>query len=425
MARKKKRLIEKIFKSISIIFIISGFIFYGFRLVKYYKIFNPKITEKNEGLISIAIPKKSSIVTSGNGLYHISGSYIYKGDIDDNYIMVSGMMFRILKINYGSSVEIILDEPINKLSWGNEYSSFDKSELYKYLNTYFLNYVDKSLLTETNFCLDSVVNIENNKSECKKNYKAYVKTLDINTYLNTISNSSYLNEELENIWLMNTNENSIWYINGSNIASASANNYYNVLPVLTLNMDTLLIGGTGTKNDPYRVDATPDYAIGSYVKLANDNWRIIAKKNDELTLSYDDVLGKLMPFGTNSKFDKAIEGSLAYYLNNDFYNNLSYKDLIIESDYYSGKYAGIETASKETTKAYVSIPSMLDPKYNGSDAQYYLLNGFDEENIFVYGNEITTSTTSLSKSIKPVIKIKKDSLNKGDGTKNSPYTREA
>ena len=105
MKKKKKKLLENIFQIISIAFIIGCFIFYGCRLVKYYKVFNPKKTEKNSGLLSIAIPKNSSIVTSGDGLYHIGGSYIYKGKVKNNYILFNGLMYRILKINYGWCME--------------------------------------------------------------------------------------------------------------------------------------------------------------------------------------------------------------------------------------------------------------------------------------------------------------------------------
>ena len=45
---KRKISIQKIFCIISILFIIGCFIFYGKRLIKYYKIYNPKYYESNK-----------------------------------------------------------------------------------------------------------------------------------------------------------------------------------------------------------------------------------------------------------------------------------------------------------------------------------------------------------------------------------------
>lgn len=411
MSRRKKRLIENIFNIISVVFIIGCCAFYGYRLVKYYKIFNPKKTELNGGLLSISIPKSSAIVTSGNGLYHIGGSYIYKGNVDNNYITFSGLNFRILKINYGSTVELILDEPLNYLPWNNELIDYDKSELHKYLNEEFIKYLNKDLLTTSSVCLD-VVN-EINGKECEKDINnVYVKALDINTYLNTINDETYINDNNEYIWLSDRNDTMAWHTNGYNISTSFVDNYYGVLPIITLDMDVELISGTGTKNDPYRIDATKDYAIGSYVKLDNDMWRIIKNNETNITLSLDNELDKLMSFGNTTMYDSSLNGSLAYYLNNDYYNSLSYKDSIVDNQYgdiFNGK---------------VGIPNLKDPKFGKNENQYYLINNVDETNMFVYSDGVSNCKSTLAKSIKPVITIRKEVLKSGNGSINTPYLME-
>ena len=414
MSRRKKRIIENIFNIISIIFIIGCCGFYGYRLVKYYKVFNPKKTELNGGLLSISVPKNNAIVTSGDGLYHIGGSYIYKGNVDNNYITFSGLTFRILKINYGSTVELILDEPITSLSWNKELTSYDKSELNKYLNEEFIQYLNTDLLTKTTVCLD-VINEVNNK-ECKNILDdVYVKVLDINTYLNTISTESYINEADDYIWLSDRNDTMAWHTNGYNISTSFTNNYYGVLPIITLDMDVELIGGTGTINDPYRIDATKDYSLGNYVKLDNDLWRIIRSDDKTITLNLDNELDKLMSFGNTTEFNPTINGSLAYYLNNDYYNSLNYKNIILESNYNDG--------SKDF-KAKVSIPSIIDPKFSKNENQYYLINSADETNMYVYSDTVSTCKSTLAKSVKPVITINKDVLKSGNGSLDTPYVME-
>lgn len=426
MTKRKKRLAEKIFRIVSLAFIIGCVIFYGFRLVKYYKMFNPKKTEKNSGLLSIAIPKNSSIVTTGKGLYHIGGSYIYKGDVDNNYIMFSGMMFRILKINYGSSVEIILDNPVANLAYDNEVVSYDKSNVYDYLNTEFIKLMNKDLLTKSSVCLDKTNDISEKTSKCKKQSKEmYVKLLDINTYLNTISETSYINENDDYIWLSNYNDNMIWHINGYNISTSLPTAFYDVMPVLTLDMDVELIKGTGTIEDPYRIDTKTDYQIGSYVKLGDDSWQIIKKDDKTITLAFEDILSKVMAYGYETEFDKNSSTSLAHYLNTDFYNNLPYKDIILETEYKTGQYIDdYKTSQDQTFKGYVSIPSITDPKISKSAIPYYLINNYDEDEVYTYGNSLSTSKSTLSRGIKPVITINKAELKNGDGTKDAPYALE-
>lgn len=414
MTRRKKRIFENIFNIISILFILSCCVFYGYRLVKYYKIFNPKKTELNGGLLSISVPKSTPIVTSGDGLYHIGGSYIYKGNVDNNYIMFSGLTFRILKINYGSTVEIILDEPITSLNWSKDLVNYDKSELHKYLNEDFVKYLNKDLITKNTVCLD-IVNEVSNK-ECNNSLKdVYVKPLDINTYLNTISTESFINDSDDYIWLSDRNDAMAWHTNGYNISTSYTNNFYGVLPIVTLDMDVELISGTGTKEDPYRIDATKDYSIGSYVKLGEDTWRIISNNDKTITMSLDKELDKLMAFGNSTIFDETIEGSLANYLNNEYYNSLSYKNIIVENTYKS---------NNNSIKSMISIPSIKDPKFESSENQYYLLDNADEENMYVYSNTISTCKTTLAKSIKPVITISKASLKGGNGSLENPYVME-
>lgn len=414
MSRKKKRLIETIFNIASILFILGCCAFYGYRLVKYYKIFNPKKTELNGGLLSISIPKNSTIVTSGDGLYHIGGSYIYKGNVNNNYITFSGLTFRILKMNYGSTVELILDQPINSLIWNKDLTNYDQSELHKYLNEEFINYLNKDLLTPSSLCLD-VVNEIGNKECQNKLDNVYVKLLDINTYLNTITDDSYINELDEYIWLSDRNDTMAWHTNGYNISTSFVDNHYGVLPVITLDMDVELIGGSGTKEDPYRIDATKNYAIGSYVKLDNDVWRIIEANDKNITLSLDGVLDKLMAYGYNNSYDINEKGSLAYYLNNDYYNSLSYKDIIIDKVYSDGT---------NTFNAKVSIPTLKHPKFEKSENQYFLINSLDETNMYVYSNGVNSCKSTLAKSVKPVITINADILKSGNGSIENPYTTE-
>lgn len=426
MKKKKKKLLENIFQIISIAFIIGCFIFYGCRLVKYYKVFNPKKTEKNSGLLSIAIPKNSSIVTSGDGLYHIGGSYIYKGKVKNNYILFNGLMYRILKINYGSTVEIILDNEINEFSYSDTLVSYDKSSINTYLNKVFIKNVNKDLMEKSSVCLDKVNDIKSINDKCQKTYSdLYIKTLDINTYLNTLNNNeTYLNENNKDIWLSNINDSMVWYISGINISTSQASDTHKIKPIVTLNMDTELISGKGTKADPYRIDATKDYHIGSYVKLDNDLYRVIDSSNDLLKLELNKPLDKLMAYGNNTSYDENNANSVASYLNKEYLNSLSYKNLIVKADYSFELYGGKLNDGSSKVKAFVGLPTIFDYQFNDDNNQFFLANYDKDNNIYVYSNHVGKVKSTLSKAIKPVITIKRNSLTSGKGTLESPYTKE-
>ena len=82
MAKKKRRRKKRIFLPkvqttfciLSILFILSCRGYYGMRLIKYYKIYNPK-NEAGEVLLNLSskIIDDENIVESGDGLYSVSG----------------------------------------------------------------------------------------------------------------------------------------------------------------------------------------------------------------------------------------------------------------------------------------------------------------------------------------------------------------
>ncbi len=111
---KKGLLFQTIFCSLSIIFIIGCCIFYGMRLIKYYKIYNPKDENGNKvALLYSQIIGEASYVYEGDGLYTVSGTHIYKGIDVKNYVKFSGFTWRIIRINEDISLDLLLDSSIN------------------------------------------------------------------------------------------------------------------------------------------------------------------------------------------------------------------------------------------------------------------------------------------------------------------------
>ena len=188
--RKKRIFLPKVqtgFCILSCVFILVCGIYYGNRLIKYYKIYNPK-TETGEVLLNLPskIIEETEIVEKGDGLYNINGNYVYKGKNVDNYILVDQMLFRILKINGDKTIDLVMDDYINRLEWNKEFTSFDKSSIKKYLEEKILPSINEDRLTKTTICENSVEGLKDIKCD-KTNKDNYIRLLGIDEYLNSIN----------------------------------------------------------------------------------------------------------------------------------------------------------------------------------------------------------------------------------------------
>lgn len=421
--KKKKKSFkrwEKILIFVSILFIIGCFIFYGYRLIKYYKVYNPKIDGETKELVMNSIVRNSTIVYENDGLYRISGMYVYKGINVNNYIRYSNMLFRIIKFNPDGSLDLVLDDSINMLKWDNEVKSFIESDIYKYLNNYFYKLIDDTYLTTTSICSDIVSDL--NKITCNnKNTESYVRLLNVSEYLNSKAESSYINGG--NIWLSSIKEDKIWNVSGDNLSLSDADNMYYIKPVITIKNSAILLGGKGTKEEPYYINENNELTVGSYVKLNNDIWTIYDKENDLFKLSLNDTLEDRNYSIKSVDFDIEDENSLAYYLNNTYYSSLSYKDIIVENNYYNGNYEGYIDTLSSTIKAKVGLLNVSDLKLANFE-EYYLLTPSTKDKMYLYSSTVKDCNPNLHKKIIPTISISKLNIVSGKGTSIDPYILE-
>lgn len=416
---KTFKLWEKILIISSLVFIIGCMIFYGSRLIKYYKIYNPKIEGESVELIMNAIVRNQPIVYEKDGLYRTSGMYIYKGENVDNYIRYSNMLWRIVKFNIDGSLDLVLDGNINMLKWNNDVVSFEKSDIYKYLNNYFYKLLDYDNLSNTVICTDEIDDLKNITCN-NKITDSYVRLLSISEYLNSMAdNKTYINDS-SNIWLSDRGSKTIWNINDKNLSSSKPSNMYYVKPVITLKNSTVLKGGTGKVDDPYIVGDSK-LGVGSYVKLNDDVWYIYDIKNDIYLLSLSKELDGKKAFSKKStKFDITDKTSLAYYLNNEYYESLAYKDILEENDWYNGSYDSYNDVFSSTTKSYVGLLNVSDIKKEGL-IDYYLMTASNNDKIYLYSDTLINSKPNLLRNVVPTIAIKNLKASNGAGTDTNPY----
>lgn len=444
--KSKMSILELGFTIFSIVFLVGFTIFYGYRAVHYYQVFNPKkSTGETTELMGITLRKSNPVVYEGNGLYSIGGNFVFKGEVDNNYVKYSNVLWRIIKINQDNSVVLVTDDYVNNLMWDYDNTDYSKSNIRDWLvsggeNTGIFEktlYDKEKYLIPNVVCLDKVDELKNFTCN-EKSTTDYVSLLNLSDYLNTIQeDESYINNT-PNIWLGTASDDEkVWHISEGSVSKSPANSGYAIKPVITLKGTNIIQSGKGTKDDPYIIESSSDKKLRtySYVKLDDDIWRVYEENNDNVRLIYDGYLGgafNTYSFSSNNnKYDVDVNYSLAKYLNTNFYNSISYKDLLIDCDWYTGDYTDdskydYKNVHSDKVTAKVGLYNVADIKIDSTISNYFFLTPADDGKIYSFNNDenLFSSKTTYIKKLRPAICIEKTKIASGDGTKDSPYELE-
>ncbi len=433
--------IQKVFSLVSFCFILSCVIFYGYRFTKLY-INNHKTTETTSNSIAVKIKEDNF---GKNHFQNLKGEYYFRGSkIDNNYIKYSNLIWRIIKLDYNNDVRLVLDNSITSLAYGKDITAYDDSYINLWLNNNSGDYTGilennlnnvTTYLNKVNICIDEITTIESNCS--KKNSDYYLGLLSIEDYIKAGLIESYLING-ENIYLSNPDEEgNIWYINSEGkLNTTDGSISMGVRPVISLKGSLDYLSGDGSKNNPYVIENESSY-FGGYVKLGDDIWRVYDEKDDELRLVLNDYIKKdgenlKLQFSYGSSyFNDTKVGTAPYYMNNNFLNNLSYKDIVKYTTWPNGYYGdsndydykdALDT-SIESKVAFLSIGNVI---FDGLE-NYFLMSGITTSGSSIYTiqkdyklfGKIATNKTYLV----PTICIDKKDLTQGKGTINNPYER--
>lgn len=434
---KRKINVQKVFNAVSIVFLSICFLVYGIRFLTLYIKSARKMTiEANT--VGNKLKKENK-----NILKNIEGDYYFVGDVKTNYVSYSGILWRAIKIEENNTVTLVSDNAITVLApfdtndynnsyittWLNKGES-ENSGVFENKLTNYSNYLKNGVV-----CADKIDAVSNSK--CQNKIEKYVfNTLTATDYVNTGAAEGFINNN-ENFYLSDlSSDNSIWYVNDEGkVGKNKGNDIYGVKVVIKLRETVNLVGGKGTKEDPYTFDSNKNY-FGSYVKLGNDIWRVIDVKDNNLKLSYNkyisngenDITYKFSP--RSAYFDDTVYGSAAYYMNNDFLNSLSYKDKILENDYSWGYYGSSNNynyseSMSSNLKTKVSFISVGDIILNHDLTDYFIMNSSSIRNTFIYtyqnDNSLLSKSINSTAKLVPVITISSDNLT-GEGTEKNPYS---
>lgn len=448
---------DKIFIFISIIFLASLFIIYGYRFIHYYRIDKQVLNKDTQVIEPISIYdhlltyiKEDSVLSQTNNtlVKKEDNTYYFKGNVENNFVYYSGRLWRIVKTDKNNNIVLITEETQTLLPYG-EKAEYKESYIYNYLNdineySLFYNTINNpSILSNTEYCSNVVANIEN--VTCETTFSDYqITLLNLKDYLDSGANEGYLNNNTY-FWLMDFNENDeLYYVfdkGGVNTAKISENHHYGVRPVITIKGDLLLNSGDGTKEKPYYIDEYEDYklvnvGVGEYLEYSGYIWRIISKTQTSVKAAMEGYIKEENTiieknFSTqNNTYRITKKDNIGYYLNNDFYNTLENKEYLVEGPFYTGKYQtdsyDYKLVYQTSIDAYVGLPQIGDLFINSYNNSLTMLAISDHMNNILYvindNNNLYTSKIDEVEKIRPIIYLDGNLIAlSGEGTQESPY----
>ena len=433
---------QKVFCFISFIFLMTCVLWYGGRFIYFYLDNKKTEVEQTDNLAQTIINENYG----QDNFKNTNGEYYFYGNTENNYVIYSNIVWRIVKITNTKGTVLIADSPITNLAYGTE-SNYESSNIIKWLNTTEeenSGILESNLNNKTNYlikteiCTDSIDNIE--ESSCQEtNEDNYIGLLSLIDYINTGASDSFINNQTYTYLSNNNTDGQIWYLNSEGkVDTSDGQDIYGIKPVITLSSNNKIISGTGTEDDPYKIE-TENGLFGSYVKLDEDIWRIYQVNDNNVKLVLNDYLtidGEKITYQyseNNYYHNDTKTQTLAYYLNHTYLNSLSYQD-IINNDTWTNYYYGQDTnydytkILEETIETKVSVPSIGDIILNKELTNYFTNTGTsqNENKIYVINNDGTVreKTVTLESNIVPCISINKDILTKGSGTIDDPYEME-
>ena len=342
---------------------------------------------------------------------------IYKGNIINNYIEFSNMLFRIVGLNSDGTVKIVSDETIGTVNY---------SDAYDWLNDYFYDHLTdkaKKYMVKQKFCSskvsqDKFATVKNN---CDDTKKEYVGMLSLSDYNNSISEGiTYLYPN--NIaWTSDyTTDNSavatrIFFANENNedLKYMAFSKKYNfaLYPVVNLKTNIKITSGNGTIGNPYKFakvssgkagDKINTRYTGEYVSYGGNTYRIIDIEDDNAKVISMNAYGNDIAYTDNSKeiYNPNNKGNVGYYIENN--TSKQYKtDIFVKHQISVPTYNDTATYNgKKTTKKYTvkfAAPNMYEMfsgalPYNGNS--YWLSTSskkiayvVSQTNVIFYLNE--------------------------------------
>jgi len=212
-------------------------------------------------------------IINTNELVLKNGNYYYNGNDPDNYIQLSGELWRIIgiiSVNDVKYLKIVKNEPITEMNCDNY--QIVKSNVFTYLNNDYYKTLgnEKNMIQKINwYNTEHSTNItpynafkeESRDSAYNNNYIGLINASDFgytaseNYLTNNLSNYS---ASINDNWLALTNDyftmsfynKKINVVSNGNLVNSGENSFF-VYPCIYLKKDVLITSGIGKEDNPY------------------------------------------------------------------------------------------------------------------------------------------------------------------------------
>ena len=450
MTRRRLK-ITPVLVTLNVLVLLLIVAFYGTRMIKYYLKENGKSNDKDNTVLLVdTVLKKQSYVDLTKGLIfdEEKNEYRYLGEVDDNYLEYSGILYRIIGIDKEKNIKVISDKSVTMMYSGLE-KGYDKSYVNKWLNYdkdvsgsgVYENNIKESVnyLSSTYYCEDIIDDIKN--ITCDKNTTNYkISLLSLYDYYKAGGKSSFLNNG-ETFYLGTLNkDNHNYYITSDGEVSINeiSTRTYAVRPVITIISSSVLLSGKGTKDDPYKIleikpSTLEDTTINTYVSFSNQIFKVIDNSTDATKVALNGVIKEndidvVKSFGgKNNKYSNS-KNTVGYYLNNTYLKTLDSKN-IVKSNWYIGALSldNLDYNSEKDTKVnlFVGMLSLGDMFVGDVNNVLTLSRGIESDQIInvinkegnFYGDFITSKY-----NVRPALYLNKElKITGGSGTFDAPY----
>jgi len=445
---KRKNTIEIVSVTLNILVLLLIVGFYSFRMYKYYLKENGNKDSVSSLLVDELI-KKQKYLDLTKGLVYDKEKEIYTfiGDVNDNYLIFSGSLYRIISIDSEYNIKAAMENSITQIYSGLE-NGFNDSYINKWLNVsdednsgiFENNLYGSELLFNTTICDDVIDDITNITCE-DKNIDNKFGILSLYDYATSGGKSGYLNNG-ESFYLNTINsDGNNYYITSDGEVSINEINTrtYGIRSVITISGDVELLNGNGTIDSPYEIEkhdieTTSNLYVGNIISI-NDNEYIVNDISTEsvkvsLIESLKDMEGNEIKksFG-NSNILSNTKNNIGYYLNNDVINELGIGNFVVKSDFYVGELSNnsldYALVYKDKVSLNVGMLTLGDTYITDVKNIFTMYRGIEGDKIIniinedgnIYGDFITNEY-----EIRPVFYIRKDlDILSGDGTIDDPF----
>lgn len=448
---------------------------------KYEELGVKKVTDETDGIMDVKEVKvdSSAVNTSKNGTYKvtytISDSFnnetkkervvnviqplshvikkntkdgIYKGNVENNYIKLSNILFRIVAQD-GKSVKLVTANDIANVN----YDGIEEWLEYFYDS---LTEESKKYIVKSKYC-DEKVSIEqiSIKRDCDSTTRnKYVYILSSTDMVNSVDEKgkSYLFPNSIS-WLSNErNKNESWTTRvgyfgvDTNFLSYDKDYNFGVRPVLIVKGDSLITQGDGTINSPYIIGTIKkgkpnDYVntrfIGEYINISGKKFLIIGAQTDGSTkVIAEDVIEYEFGYETKDKvkvYNPKQKGNIGYVINNktsEYIDASLFVNKNVDVPIYEtvAKYGKEKIVKKYKVK--FSAPNLYEifsANLSDKNKSYWLINSSEEQyRKYLISDNGTVFYENLSDieqgNIRPVGYLDKNcKIVSGSGTKGDPY----